>query len=82
MTDSNRIKVAKKFIQHFANNEHEVLPTLLADDLLYTFPPSRAMEYGRPHEGIPRQIRLHWIQRGHGFRHDRLPCEGHPVYRK
>lgn len=44
MTDSNRIKVAKKFIQHFANNEHEVLSTLLADDLLYTFLPSRAMD--------------------------------------
>lgn len=40
---SKRLETAKKFVDHYAENDNDVLQTLLADDLKYTFSPSRSL---------------------------------------
>lgn len=45
---SKRMQSAEKFIQHFADNDNEVLHSLLADNLAYTFSPVRSVDNVRP----------------------------------
>ena len=37
------MQAAKKFVDHYAENDNEVLHSLLADGLVYTFSPSRSL---------------------------------------
>lgn len=41
--DSKRLQAAKEFVGHYAENANEVLDYLLADNLVYTFLPSRSL---------------------------------------
>ena len=41
--ESKRLQAAKKFVDHYAENDNEVLHSLLADGLVYTFSPSRSL---------------------------------------
>lgn len=41
--ESKRLQAAKKFVDHYAENDNQVLHSLLADDLVYTFSPSRSL---------------------------------------
>lgn len=41
---SKRLETATKFVDHYATHDNDVLYTLLADDLVYEFAPSRSLE--------------------------------------
>lgn len=43
MMESKRLQAAKKFVDHYAENDNEVLHSLLADSLVYTLLPSRSL---------------------------------------
>lgn len=41
--ESKHLQTAKKFVDHYVENDNNVLHSLLADDLVYTFSPSRSL---------------------------------------
>lgn len=45
---SKRLETATKFVDHYATHDNEVLNTLLADDLIYEFAPSRSLDHMKP----------------------------------
>ena len=45
---SKRLETATKFVDHYATHDNEVLNTLLADDLVYEFAPSRSLDHMKP----------------------------------
>lgn len=47
---SKRLETAKKFVDHYAENDNDVLHSILADDLKYTFSPSRSLNDPKTYE--------------------------------
>lgn len=44
---SRRLETAAKFVDHYATHDNEVLNTLLSDDLLLEFSPSRSLDHAK-----------------------------------